>query len=201
VNSRQFNRQRLCSSTGRFLRQNPHVRGKLPMGRLFLLLPSAETTDRLTKRSKPMTGPSNSGFMRCHEVLELVPIGRSTLYQWVKEKRFPAQVKNGKTSFWRREDVMAWLADPSNSAHLAASDLTRLADKSAMFRGDTSRFMKVGSAAENVVLAYLATLYRSAQIKPNAYDRACLARVEQRMTALEAGERSALDIFALWRPD
>ena len=53
---------------------------------------------------------SQKGFLRLNQVLELLPIGKSTFWAGVKTGRFPRPVKLGvRTSAWRREDIAALL--------------------------------------------------------------------------------------------
>jgi prophage regulatory protein len=39
-------------------------------------------------------------LLRLPEVVELVRLGKSTIYQMVKEQRFPAPLKQGSGNFW-----------------------------------------------------------------------------------------------------
>ena len=53
---------------------------------------------------------SQKGFLRLNQVLELLPIGKSTFWAGIKSGRFPKPVKLGvRTSAWRREDIYALL--------------------------------------------------------------------------------------------
>jgi predicted DNA-binding transcriptional regulator AlpA len=53
-------------------------------------------------------------FLRLPQVLALVPIGRSTLFDKIKRGEFPKQIKLGpKTSVWKREDIDAYIAKMS----------------------------------------------------------------------------------------
>jgi len=46
------------------------------------------------------------GLLRISQVLELIPIGKSTWWAGVKEGRFPKGVKFGpNTTVWRVEDI------------------------------------------------------------------------------------------------
>jgi predicted DNA-binding transcriptional regulator AlpA len=55
-----------------------------------------------------------SCFLRLPQVLALVPIGRSTLFEKVKRGEFPKQIKLGeKTSVWLRSDIDAYIAKMS----------------------------------------------------------------------------------------
>jgi prophage regulatory protein len=67
---------------------------------------------------KPISAPSplgrlpETGFIRMKRLVPaIVPVGRSTLYEWIKQGRFPAPVKLGpKATGFRVEDVRTWLA-------------------------------------------------------------------------------------------
>jgi prophage regulatory protein len=51
------------------------------------------------------------GYIRLANLLNLVPVGRSTLWQWVRDQKFPAPVKlSERITAWRVEDVRSWLA-------------------------------------------------------------------------------------------
>jgi len=55
---------------------------------------------------------SQKGFLRLNQVLELVPVGKSTWWAGIKAGRFPKQIKLGpRTSAWRREDILALLEE------------------------------------------------------------------------------------------
>jgi len=46
--------------------------------------------------------------MSTREVLRIINVNRSTLYRWVKKKRFPRKHKSGG---WLRADVERWLTE------------------------------------------------------------------------------------------
>ena len=46
---------------------------------------------------------------RIEHVLTVVPIGRSTVWLWARQGRFPQPFKFGSITLWKREDVLAWL--------------------------------------------------------------------------------------------
>ena len=49
-----------------------------------------------------------AGFLRLNQVLELIPVGRSTWWAGVKDGRFPQPVKiSPRCTAWRAEDVRA----------------------------------------------------------------------------------------------
>ena len=53
---------------------------------------------------------SQKGFLRLTQVLELVPVGKSTWWAGCKTGRFPRPVKLGvRTTAWRKEDIIALL--------------------------------------------------------------------------------------------
>lgn len=55
---------------------------------------------------------SEVGYMRIGQVLALCPVGKSTLWLWCREGKFPAPVKLGpRTTAWSRSSVMQWLRE------------------------------------------------------------------------------------------
>ena len=63
-------------------------------------------------RSPDATIPA-SGFVRLKQVLRVVPIGRSTLYQKMKLGTFPQAVKLGRRiTAWRAEDIREYMHNP-----------------------------------------------------------------------------------------
>lgn len=60
------------------------------------------------KTTPPMLPPQ--GMSRASQILPFLPFGKTTLYKWAKDGRFPAPVKYTKTMVaWRNADVLAWL--------------------------------------------------------------------------------------------
>jgi len=50
------------------------------------------------------------GYVRVSQILQVLPIGRSTWWQGVKDGRFPQPVKIGpRTTVWNVEDIRAVL--------------------------------------------------------------------------------------------
>lgn len=46
------------------------------------------------------------GFYRINQVLDIIPIGRSTLWKRVKDGEFPKPFKlSERTTVWRKQDV------------------------------------------------------------------------------------------------
>ena len=49
-----------------------------------------------------------TGFMRLPQILQLIPVSKSTWWQGCRDGRFPKPVKLGpKTTAWRVEDIGA----------------------------------------------------------------------------------------------
>ena len=52
---------------------------------------------------------SGAGFYRLREVLQLVPVKKSSLFRWVQLGQFPAPYRLGpRASGWSRRDVLDW---------------------------------------------------------------------------------------------
>ncbi|MCV2361438.1 AlpA family phage regulatory protein [Paucibacter sp. TC2R-5] len=53
----------------------------------------------------------STGYTREKKLLQFIPVGRATLWRWVKAGEFPAPLKlSGSITAWRVEDVHAWIA-------------------------------------------------------------------------------------------
>lgn len=51
------------------------------------------------------------GLVRLPQILRVVPVGKTTWWQGVKDGRYPAPVKLGpRTTAWRVEDIRALIA-------------------------------------------------------------------------------------------
>ena len=54
---------------------------------------------------------TSQGFLRIGDVLELIPIGRSTWWSWVKSGRAPKQIKlSAKITVWKKEDIYLFIS-------------------------------------------------------------------------------------------
>ncbi len=57
------------------------------------------------------------GYVRLLQILSPrgpLPVGKTTLWQWVRDGKFPRPVKlSTRVTAWRAEDVQAFLADPN----------------------------------------------------------------------------------------
>jgi prophage regulatory protein len=49
-------------------------------------------------------------LLRPKQILQQFPISRSTLFQWVKDGKFPAPLKMGaRCTVWREEDIQEYV--------------------------------------------------------------------------------------------
>lgn len=56
-----------------------------------------------------------TGFVRIPTILKILPIGKSTWWEGVKDGKFPKPVKLGqRTTAWRVEDIKALIVSFSN---------------------------------------------------------------------------------------
>jgi len=70
----------------------------------------AQMVAKLVDQNVWAPGPATA-LLRLPQVLAVVPVGRSTLWGWVRAGKFPKPVKLGPmTSAWRASDVAEWLA-------------------------------------------------------------------------------------------
>ena len=67
-------------------------------------------------------GNDASCFLRLNQVLDIVPIGKSTVYYLMAKGQFPKQVKLGpKMAVWKRSDIDAYIAQYSGESMLEGS--------------------------------------------------------------------------------
>ena len=55
---------------------------------------------------------------RIKQVLEAIPVSKTTWWNGVRYGRFPKPIRNGRMTFWRSEDIETFI-DALNSADLA----------------------------------------------------------------------------------
>ncbi|MBC2663860.1 AlpA family transcriptional regulator [Novosphingobium flavum] len=56
-------------------------------------------------------------LIRLKEVQYRVGLGRSTIYRWMAEERFPKPVQlGGYAVAWAQEDIDSWIAQHANSS-------------------------------------------------------------------------------------
>lgn len=48
---------------------------------------------------------SGTGLLRLKQVLDFIPVSKSTWWNGVKSGRFPKPIKNYRCTFWRAEDI------------------------------------------------------------------------------------------------
>ncbi len=61
-------------------------------------------------KQKSTSDLPTEGYVRIAQILKVIPIGRSTWWQGVKDGRFPQPVKIGpRTTVWNVEDIRAVL--------------------------------------------------------------------------------------------
>lgn len=46
------------------------------------------------------------GYWRLEQVLEIIPVSKTTWYEGVRLANFPAPKKIGRSSFWRKKDIL-----------------------------------------------------------------------------------------------
>lgn len=62
-----------------------------------------------------------TGFVRVHQIIQVIPISRSSWWRWVKEGKAPKGIKLGeKTTVWKAEDIHALLEELSQPDNEAA---------------------------------------------------------------------------------
>jgi prophage regulatory protein len=71
----------------------------------------AEAATAATPASLAAPALPRTGFLRQPQVLQLVPISKSTLWRRIEAKTFPKPVKlSVRVTAWRAEDVYSWIA-------------------------------------------------------------------------------------------
>lgn len=51
-----------------------------------------------------------TGFLRLEQVLQFIPVSKSTWWQGVRDGRYPASVKLGpRTTAWKAEDIRSFI--------------------------------------------------------------------------------------------
>lgn len=60
-------------------------------------------------------------FMRLRDVLKTVALGKTTLYRWMDEGRFPRSIELGPGCVrWREDEVESWKAERIEAARQCA---------------------------------------------------------------------------------
>lgn len=68
---------------------------------------------------------ADAELIRMPEVRKILPLPASTIYRHIRAGNFPKQVKIGRTAFWLRSEINAYLAEL-----IAARPTTRRKGKS-----------------------------------------------------------------------
>ncbi|MBB5700038.1 helix-turn-helix transcriptional regulator [Sphingomonas yantingensis] len=75
--------------------------------------PANPSNDAPPESPDARSAPELNRFLRLDEVERIVGIKRSTIYDRIRDERFPPQIDPGsRPALWRESDVRAWLADP-----------------------------------------------------------------------------------------
>jgi len=65
------------------------------------------------------TNQANSRtFYRINQVLEVIPVSKTTWWNGVRDGRFPKPLRNGRMTFWKSEDIESFI-DTLNPADLS----------------------------------------------------------------------------------
>lgn len=141
--------------------------------------------------------------LRLREVLDLLPVSKSTLYQRIADGRFPSPFKNGRISLWRSEDVARWFADPANLLDYVdyRRSHSRARGRSVVFRGEALEWVgQLERLAEQLVLTLL-VLYFEKQAsgrRMSHFDRAAAEGLQGRLQELNGGAGARIDALAWW---
>ncbi|UXZ05542.1 helix-turn-helix transcriptional regulator [Moraxella nasicaprae] len=64
-------------------------------------------------QNNPTTLPQD-GMSRLNQLLPYLPIGKSTVWAWVKQGKFPPPIKFGThCTAWKNSDILSWLDNPN----------------------------------------------------------------------------------------
>jgi len=78
---------------------------------------AGSATSFIMKGKKEVKNNDFDRFLRLPQVLELIPIGRSTLWAKVKKGEFPKPEKlSAKIAVWRESDIQAYINGNHNSS-------------------------------------------------------------------------------------
>lgn len=66
-------------------------------------------------------------LLRTRDVMQMLGVGRTTIYRWMEAGKFPAPVKIGMRgdNRWRLSEIEAWIP-PANSQLIANAELNGL---------------------------------------------------------------------------
>tara|TARA_B100001057_G_scaffold384913_1_gene391512 strand:- start:284 stop:553 length:270 start_codon:yes stop_codon:yes gene_type:complete len=72
--------------------------------------------NNMDHRDPMQTSPRR--LYRIKQVLEVIPVSKTTWWNGVRHGRFPKPIRNGRMTFWKSEDIETFI-DALNSADLA----------------------------------------------------------------------------------
>lgn len=52
---------------------------------------------------------AHARLLRLPQVLEIVPVSKSTWWSWVADKKAPASIKLGRCTCWRQSDILEFI--------------------------------------------------------------------------------------------
>lgn len=61
-------------------------------------------------------------LIRIGELLEVLPFGRTTIWEWAKKGLFPASIKIHGTTVWKCSEVLAWVEVQGKTLQTASND-------------------------------------------------------------------------------
>ena len=62
----------------------------------------------------PLTLPQD-GMSRLSQLLPFIPLGKSTVWSWVRQGKFPQPIKlSDNVTVWRNNDIHDWLNNPNH---------------------------------------------------------------------------------------
>ncbi len=66
----------------------------------------------MTDTNSPNASPVHNGYLRLPQVLDLIPVGKSTWWKGCKSGRFPQPIKLGpRTTAWKINDIHGLMKD------------------------------------------------------------------------------------------
>ena len=53
--------------------------------------------------------PNSQKLYRINQVLEVIPVSKTTWWNGVRDGRFPKPIRNGRMTFWKSEDIESFI--------------------------------------------------------------------------------------------
>ena len=60
--------------------------------------------------------PTSKRLFRIKQVLEVIPVSKTTWWNGVRDGRFPKPIKNGRMTFWKSEDLETFMDKPQSAS-------------------------------------------------------------------------------------